>query len=238
MCTYISQLLDYSFNITLIPMRNLEDWASATMQTELDKLATEDETTQYILAGVCLGLVIVSAIMVIPIFMKVIRNKSYVFAIFAHVTPDEVQQVIKECRQLDIKRIRFKKDWLTKFADREELFWKKVLAGNVSSTQRKLAGKKTKQDGLVSSGLLGHSAKSAAGAGEENKSENQAAAGQGEEIPGSESESKQEDEEEEDSQPEQKLETKPGEADADKKAAERARKRQELLSEIESVQLL
>ncbi|MDR3547557.1 MAG: hypothetical protein P4M11_04665 [Candidatus Pacebacteria bacterium] len=130
MCQYINKMLDYSFQLAFTPMRNKEDEISTRLQKELNSLATDDETTQYVLVGVCIALVAISAGVITPIFIKVIRDKSYVFAIFSHIQPEEIRIVIKECKKLDVKRVRFKKAWVSEYADQQEVFWRKVRAGN------------------------------------------------------------------------------------------------------------
>ena len=134
MCTYISNMIDYSFSIAFIPMRNKQDEVSLRLHNELDGLATDDESIQYILVGVCIGLVIISTMVIIPIFIFVIRDKSYVFRIFSYIEEKEIKKIINNCKKLDLKNMRYKRRWLAHSAGNPEIFWKKIIAENTCKT--------------------------------------------------------------------------------------------------------
>ncbi len=129
-CKYVANDVMYSFSNAFTPMRNKQDSVSVRLQNELTRLATNDENTQYILAGVCIGLVLLSAIFVMPIFMKVIRDKSHAFSIFSHITTQEIHRIINECKKLEVKKVRFRREWLTQFAEQPAQFWRKIRTGS------------------------------------------------------------------------------------------------------------
>lgn len=130
MCTYITNDITLTYTNSFKYMRVKQDSVSLRMERELTTLATEDKNTQYMLIGICIGLVVLSAIIVAPIFLKVIRDKSAAFGIFAFIEQREIQQIIKECKKLDVKKARFKKEWLVTFAEQFNAFWRKVRNNN------------------------------------------------------------------------------------------------------------
>ncbi len=130
MCDYIFQMIDYSFQIAFTAMRDKQDEIAARLEKELQSLATDDEIVQFIIVGICVGLVALSSMVIVPIFIWVIKDKSYVFAIFSYIESDEIRQIIAECKKLDLKNLRYKKTWLANSQGNQELFCKKIIAEN------------------------------------------------------------------------------------------------------------
>ena len=130
MCVYISNMIDYSFSIAFTPMRVKQDEISLRLHKELESLATDDEIIQFVLIGICVGLVIISSVVIVPIFIRVIKSKSFVFRIFSYIEEKEIKKIIHNCQKLDLKNLRYKKKWLEKSAGDQEVFWKKLVAEN------------------------------------------------------------------------------------------------------------
>jgi len=127
MCQRIKMLNDFLTNIILNAMRIRQDNVNVIMENELHNLAVNGENTQYIIIGICIGLVIVFLIAMIPVFTWVIRNKSYVLSIFSDIEIEEIQEVIDGCKILDIKKIKYRKKWITKFEAKPSQFWNKLI---------------------------------------------------------------------------------------------------------------
>ena len=130
MCTYIFNMIDYSYAIIFMPMREKQNAISRKLHAELIKLATEDETIQYVLLGICIGLVLLGTAMITPIFITVIRDKSHVFKIFAFIEKNEIEKIVVDCKKMDLKNLRFKKRWLEGSQGDAERFWRKMIAEN------------------------------------------------------------------------------------------------------------
>ncbi len=145
MCQYITSDIAYSFEMAFTPMRNEQDNVSLRLQNELISLATSDENFEYIMAAVAVAVVLAGVIVVTPVFIRVICNKSRVFAIFSHVTSEEIHRVISSCRKLDTKRIRFKREWLSQLSDQQEEFWRKVRTGSRAKRSPKVHNAKDKE---------------------------------------------------------------------------------------------
>ena len=130
MCKVINQMIEYSFSIAFNPMRNKQDGTSQKLHDELEKLAIEDETLQYAIMGICIGLVVTGSIVIIPIFIWVIKDKSYVFTIFSNIEDDEIHTIIANCKKMDLKNLRYKRKWLANSEGNQEAFWKKMIIEN------------------------------------------------------------------------------------------------------------
>jgi len=136
LCTRLNLLVETAFTIFFNALSPPQQRVTKMMEKEIMGLANEGEKIQYVINGICAGLVIVCLIVIIPIFSWVIKDKSYVLAIFSDIEPEELHKVINDCKNLDIKNAKFKKKWLTKYQNRPESFWKKVF-NNISETKNK-----------------------------------------------------------------------------------------------------
>jgi len=125
-CIRLSSLLDLTYDILFNAMRIHQNMITKTMEKELLGLATDGEKFQYIINGICALLVAIALIVIIPVFSWVIRDKSYVLAIFSDIDNEEIEQIISECKSLDLRRIRFKKKWISKYENKPLEFWTKV----------------------------------------------------------------------------------------------------------------
>jgi len=114
------------------------------METELIRFATDGETTQYVINGICAGLVSVCLIVIIPIFTWVIQDKSYVLSIFSDIENEELHQIIHDCKKIDIKTVKFKKKWFKKYDSKPTQFWNKVIKRTPKKSSKNLAPSKDK----------------------------------------------------------------------------------------------
>ena len=108
-------------------MREIQDTISSRLESDLKFVARRGEVTQYIIVAVCIGLVLLTSASVVPFFNTVIKDKSYVLALFADISVQEIQTIIGEIKALDIKTLRFKRKWILKFQGLQDAFWKKLL---------------------------------------------------------------------------------------------------------------
>ncbi|MDR3548364.1 MAG: PAS domain-containing protein [Candidatus Pacebacteria bacterium] len=127
-CKSFVSLSSYAYTVGYASLRETQDSVSRRLEAELTTMSRQGETTQYTITGICLGLITLSAGVILPIFVWVIRDKSYVIAIFAEITHDEANQIIEDTRKLDIKNLRYKKRWIVASGDNHEIFWKKLVA--------------------------------------------------------------------------------------------------------------
>jgi len=136
-CKRIELLTDLTYEILFNAMRTHQYKVKKEMDADLFRLATQGEYIQYIINGICAGLVIISLILIVPVFSWVIKDKSYVLAIFSDIEIDELEQIIKECKSLDLKALRYKKKWVTKYENRPAEFWNKVTKSLTSKKVQK-----------------------------------------------------------------------------------------------------
>ncbi len=127
-CASTFKISNYAYSLAFYPLREKQDDVTERLETELSTLARGGETTQYAIIGICVGLVVASACIIVPIFVWVIKDKSYVLAIFSDISPEEAKRIIEESRQLDIKNLQFKRGWITRAGDNHEAFWKKLIS--------------------------------------------------------------------------------------------------------------
>lgn len=137
-CVRLSMLLDVTYDILFNAMRVHQNMITKIMEKELHNLATQGENNQYIINGICAFLVAISLIVIIPIFSWVIRDKSYVLAIFSDVENEELEQIISECKSLDLTSVKFKKKWIVKYADRPLDFWNKIRKSSDENKNHKV----------------------------------------------------------------------------------------------------
>ncbi len=117
-----------AYDIGYNTLRDKQDEVAAKLETELTRLAGKGKTLQYTLMGMCTGLVVLISVATIPVFMRVVKSKSSVLAIFADIKPEEAEKIIDESRKLDIKNLKYKAKWIAKCQGRKNLFWRKLLA--------------------------------------------------------------------------------------------------------------
>ncbi len=118
---------NFAFNLAFYPIRNQQASVSRRLDNELTSLSRQGETTQYVITGLCMVLILASAAAILPIFVWVIRDKSRVLEIFADITPEESDKIIEGSRSLDIKNLRYKRRWIQSAEERHEAFWKKLV---------------------------------------------------------------------------------------------------------------
>lgn len=90
-------------------------------------LASDSSNSQYILISVCTGLVIAFTIIIFPILNYIIKDKSYVIAIFSDMDIDEVKKVIEDTRKLNLVNLNYKKKWIKKSNGQQDYFWRKLI---------------------------------------------------------------------------------------------------------------
>jgi len=151
MCKRILSLIDLTFKTIFNSMSKQQNYVVKIMESELLKLATNGENIQYIIYCICSGLVIICLIVIIPVFSWVIQDKSYVFAIFSDIEQSEINEVISDCKKLDIRHLQFKKKWISKYDNKPKEFWNRV--NNSSDSENKHEKKETKKSFQLSSAV-------------------------------------------------------------------------------------
>ncbi len=121
-------------------MREKQDSVVNRFENELRTLATEGEIAQYIITGICTGLVLCSLAAIMPVFNWVIKDKSYVLAIFSDIERTEIQKVIEECHKMDLRTVKYKSEWVERYENNQNAFWNKLM-----SEHKKGFGKKWKK---------------------------------------------------------------------------------------------
>ena len=126
-CVNLLINLNYAWELGINPLRINQDLTGAQVQEDIISLATSGEASQYVMISICSGLVILSTMIILPILMWIIKDKSYVLGIFADVKNDEAKKVIEEALHLDLTKLVYRKKWLEKWKTRQEMFWKKLV---------------------------------------------------------------------------------------------------------------
>ncbi len=127
LCQYVAKLADYAYNMAFYTLMVKHDEVSRRLEAEVSDLAQKGENTQYVIIGICIGVVVFSVLIIIPIFLWVIKDKSRVVAIFADISPEEAKKIIVDSRKLDIKSFRFKRKWIIEAGENNEGFWMKLI---------------------------------------------------------------------------------------------------------------
>ncbi len=115
---------------TFMPLHVHQNTYSSKLKEELEYNATASEQMLVIMIAACICIVFVSLVIITPVFVWVIKDKSYVLAIFADVHDEEIKAVVGLADLFDIKSIRFKKSWIKHCKDDEDIFWTKVIKGH------------------------------------------------------------------------------------------------------------
>ncbi len=145
-CANTLKIASYAYSLGFYTLRVKQDDVTKRLEAELNRLARGGETTQYTITGICMCLIVASACIMAPIFVWVIRDKSYVLAIFSDISPEEAKRIIEDSRQLDIKNLRFKRKWITRAGEDHEAFWRKVVSENRKGFGNSAGGKKAQPD--------------------------------------------------------------------------------------------
>ncbi|MDR3547260.1 MAG: PAS domain S-box protein [Candidatus Pacebacteria bacterium] len=140
MCKRIAIVNDNDYRSLFYYTRFKQDAVSSDLENELVSLAVEGRSSRYILTGICTGLVLASLLAVTPIFNWVIKDKSYVMAIFSDVEPEEVAKMIEECKKIDIRNVKYRKRWLQKANWRQDAFWARVMTEHGKRQQQSRDG--------------------------------------------------------------------------------------------------
>ncbi len=127
LCQYVLKLADYAYNMCFYTLMMKHNEVSRRLEAVVSGLAQQSENTQYVIIGICIGVVVLSVLIIIPIFLWVIKDKSRVVAIFADISPEEAKKIIVSSRQLDIKNFRFKAKWIIEAGEDNEGFWNKLI---------------------------------------------------------------------------------------------------------------
>jgi len=108
-------------------MRYKQDEVIQNLEADMENRSEKSETTQYIITSICTGLVFLSLISITPIFNWVIKDKSYVIAIFSDIEQDEIRKVISECKKMDIRNVYYQNDWTEKYENAQNEFWQNLV---------------------------------------------------------------------------------------------------------------
>jgi len=130
MCTHISELIDYSFDIAFIALRDKQDEITDRLENELVNLAVTDEQIQYILVSMCMSLVGLTAVIISFMFVRVIKDKSSVYAILSYIPDNDIRKIINDSNNLELERVKYKKAWIVNSEGNQELFWRKIISRN------------------------------------------------------------------------------------------------------------
>lgn len=122
-------------------MRDEYNIVNGVIKEEIQNLANQGELYQYMITSVCIGLVIFAEAIIIPFFSSTIKKKSLVIAIFADIEMGEIKQVM-ESQKLDLKKIIFKKKWISQAEGNYNYFWEKVADAHQISKEKKAQEKK------------------------------------------------------------------------------------------------
>jgi len=126
-------------------MRNYQDKYSLELRNKMRNLSLNGQLTLYILTACCIFVVILSIGLTFPVFIWVIKDKSYVLAIFANITADEIKVLIDAAANFDIRLIKYKKKWILGCVGDEDKFWKTCMKGNRDLIQGKENDEKIKK---------------------------------------------------------------------------------------------
>lgn len=121
-------------------MRLYQQKYSKILRSTLEVQSTQGENTVYIITSVCIGIVFISVISLLPTFIWVIKDKSYVIRIFADIEEEEVKQLIKFAETCNIKLIKYKRKWIKECNGDEAVFWNKIMKDITKSKTNSEAG--------------------------------------------------------------------------------------------------
>ncbi|MDR3548446.1 MAG: hypothetical protein P4M11_09325 [Candidatus Pacebacteria bacterium] len=125
-CQDLLRGMRYAYELGFYSLREKQDDVSKRLENEITKLSRQGESTQYMIIGICIGLIAISVGAAIPIFMWVIKDKSNALAIFADIRQEEARKIIEDSRQLDIKNLHYKRKWIQGAGESNESFWHKI----------------------------------------------------------------------------------------------------------------
>ncbi len=91
----------------------------------------------YIIISVCIGIVVLSSAFIVGLLIHVIRDKSYVTAIFADIRRDEVEKIIHHAQSLPITNVQFRARHVLESEGDEEKFWKATVRRYRTTAPRK-----------------------------------------------------------------------------------------------------
>ncbi|MDR3549191.1 MAG: hypothetical protein P4M11_13180 [Candidatus Pacebacteria bacterium] len=148
-CEYIVEMTTYAYTVGFFGLRVEQDSVSRRLESELTSMSRQGETVQYMITGICVGLITASACIILPIFIWVIKDKSYVLAIFSDITQKEASRIITDSRKLDIKNLHYKKRWIETAGDSHESFWKKLIAEHRKGFGRKVDDRELDKEVVV-----------------------------------------------------------------------------------------
>lgn len=112
--------------MSFVSMRDELDKVNVIFEQDVGNLAVEGATNEYMIISICIGLVILAEAIIIPFFSRAIQEKSRVIAIFADIEIDEIKEII-ETQIVDLRKIKFKKSWITESEGNFNVFWDKVI---------------------------------------------------------------------------------------------------------------
>jgi len=124
------QVVTYICTNPRLSMRIHQDKYSNILRKKISDLTDKGEFTLYIITGSCIVIVLVSIALTFPVFIWVIKDKSYVLSIFADIKDEEIKSIIESAMNFDIRTVQYRKKWVLSNANDEEKFWKICLKGN------------------------------------------------------------------------------------------------------------
>jgi len=113
-----------------LSMRIHQDKYSNILRKKIQDMSITGENTIYTIICSCIGIVFLSIGLTFPVFIWVIKDKSYVISIFADITDEEINEIIESAMNFDIRCVHYKKKWILTCANEEDRFWKICLQKN------------------------------------------------------------------------------------------------------------
>lgn len=110
--------------------------AKRIMRDFLDT-ADRGENSLYAIIGICMGVVILSSALISVILIVVIKDKSYVMAIFAEIKEEEIRRVIRQATSFPITNVRFRLQHVYDCKGNEDKYWRSVVRDQVSPDKKR-----------------------------------------------------------------------------------------------------
>ncbi len=126
-CKEVNKALDYCNNNGFYSLRIQQDEAAKDIMSTFLSNASSGANTLYTIISLCMGIVVLSSAVLAIILIVVIKDKSYVMAIFAEVTEEETKRIIKHIKTLGLSTVRFQSKILDANRENEEQYWRSVV---------------------------------------------------------------------------------------------------------------
>jgi len=126
-CIVNNLALNFCADNGFYTLRIKQDIASEEIMSDLKKAANEGELFLYLIICVCIGIAIISAVFLTISLIIVVKDKSYVMAIFASIGKEEIEKIIYCAKSVLIRSVRFKPIILKLAGENEEKYWHNLV---------------------------------------------------------------------------------------------------------------